>query len=115
MKVYVLESYGWFDDIAKEIKKERERPYFEKATDIKTVKEIAKNYGKGILIWKRIEIGEGKTEPALTIYTIKINGKIHTSYDKYYAAKLAMKKEWIEQTKEVNEYNGNLGYDDCGY
>lgn len=35
---------------------------------------------------------EGKTEPAITIYTIKINGKIHTAYDKYYATKLAIKK-----------------------
>lgn len=83
MKVYVLESYGWFDDIAEEIRKDYKKPLYETAADIKAVKEIAKDYGK-----------------------------IHTTHDQRYATKLAIKKEWEEQTKEVNEYNGNLGYDD---
>lgn len=113
MKVYVLESYGWFDDIAGEIKKDCvKKPFYETAADIKAVKEIAKDYGKSILVWREIEAEEGKRKTAKTMYTIKINGKIHTAHDKRYAIKLAIKKEWEEQTKEVNEYNGNLGYDD---
>lgn len=112
MKVYVLEDYAWFDDIAKEIRKDYKRPPFEAATDIKEVKEIAKDYGKSILMWRRIEIEEGKIKTTQIIYSIKINGKIHTAYDKRYAIRLAIKKEWEEQNKELNKYNGNLGYDD---
>lgn len=113
MKVYILENYGWFDDIAEEIKKDYvKRPFFETATSIKEVKEIAKDYGKSILMWRETETEEGKGKTAKTVYTIKINGKIHTTHDKRYATKLAIRKEWEEQTKEVNEYNGNLGYDD---
>lgn len=112
MKKYVLENYGWFDDIAEEIRKEYKKPLYETATDMKEVKEIAKDYGKSILMWREIETEEGKRKTAKTMYTIKISGKIHTTHDKRYATRLAIRKEWEEQTKEVNEYNGNLGYDD---
>ena len=67
-KVYVLESYGWFDDIAEENKKDYKKPLYETATDIKAVKEIAKDYGKSILMWREIETEEGKRKTAKTMY-----------------------------------------------
>lgn len=112
MKLYVLENYAWYDDIANEIRKDYKKPFFATATDMKDLKKTAGAFGKSIMIWREIEIKEGKGKTTKTIYTIKINGKIHTAHDKRYAIKLAIRKKWEEQTKEVNEYNGNLGYDD---
>lgn len=112
MKEYVLENYAWYDDITNEIRKDYKRPFCTTATGMKDLKETAGAFGKSIMIWREIEREEGKGKTVKTIYTIKINGKIHTTHDKRYAIKLAIKKEWEEQTKEVNKYNGNLGYDD---
>ena len=41
-----------------------------------SAKEIAKDYGKSILVWREIETEEGKRKTAKTMYTIKINGKL---------------------------------------
>ena len=47
-----------------------------------TISGIAKDYGKSILVWREIETEEGQRKTAKTMYTIKINGKIHTTQDR---------------------------------
>lgn len=92
MKEYVLENYAWYDDITNEIRKDYKRPFCTTATGMKDLKETAGAFGKSIMIWREIEREEGKGKTVKTIYTIKINGKIHTTHDKRYAIKLAIKK-----------------------
>ena len=112
MEIYIIKNYCWYNEDTDQIQDDHRIPHLELTKTRKEVKKIAEKYEIKIMKWEKRE-KKGWNEKILeTLYTIKVGEKIHITKDKSYAKKLAIQAEREEQNKELEQYNGNLEYDD---
>lgn len=112
MEIYIIKNYCWYNEDIDQILDDHRIPHLELAKTRKELKKIAEEYEVKIMKWEKIEKKGWYKEILETLYTIKVGEKVHITKDKSYAKKLAIQAEWEEQNKELEQYNGNLGYDD---